>query len=142
MSSCNCNCSELENPPTKGNMGVFQIIELALMIIVGVLCVVDLFQFFKYNTTFNLWAILIIVMDVCIVVGLVLIFIGLFCAVGSRKIKTGIILFFVGALIAIVFIFYNIFNAFTFEYFIVELVKGALLIFVAILLWKQSNKLA
>ena len=40
------------------------------------------------------------------------------------------------------FIFYNIFNAFTFEYFIVELVKGALLIFVAILLWKQSNKLA
>ena len=142
MSTCSCNCSEIENPPTKGNMGIFQIIELAVMILAGVLCVMDLVDSIGNKRFTTVWLILIIAMDACVVVGVVFIFIGLFCSAGSGKIKMGIILFFIGALIAIVFICYNLFHAFSIENFLLELVKGAILVFLAIILWKQSSKLA
>ena len=136
MSSCSCSWKDLEVPPSRANMGVFQIIELAVMLIVGILSIYDLFNYLKYG--FTLWTVLVIVMDACIIAGLVFIIIGLFCS-GSNKIKTGIILFFVGAVIAIAMIIQNLITDNKLDVWLLDLVKGAILVFLAIILWKQSG---
>ena len=136
MSSCSCSWKDLEVPPSRANMGVFQIIELAVMLIVGILSIYDLFNYLQYK--FTLWSALVIVMDACIIAGLVFIIIGLFCS-GSNKIKTGIILFFVGAVIAIAIIIQNLITDSKLEVWLLDLVKGAILVFLAIILWKQSG---
>ena len=136
MSSCSCSWKDLEVPPSRANMGVFQIIELAVMLIVGILSIYDLFNYLQYK--FTLWSALVIVMDACIIAGLVFIIIGLFCS-GSNKIKTGIILFFVGAVIAIAIIIQNLITDSKLEVWLLDLIKGAILVFLAIILWKQSG---
>ena len=136
MSSCSCSWKDLEVPPSRANMGVFQIIELAVMLIVGILSIYDLFNYLQYK--FTLWSVLVIVMDACIIAGLVFIIIGLFCS-GSNKIKTGIILFFVGAVIAIAMIIQNLITDSKLDVWLLDLVKGAILVFLAIILWKQSK---
>ena len=136
MSSCSCSWKDLEVPPSRANMGVFQIIELAVMLIVGILSIYDLFNYLQYK--FTLWSALVIVMDACIIAGLVFIIIGLFCS-GSNKIKTGIILFFVGAVIAIAMIIQNLITDSKLEVWLLDLIKGAILVFLAIILWKQSG---
>ncbi len=136
MSSCSCSWKDLEVPPSRANMGVFQIIELAVMLIVGILSIYDLFNYLQYK--FTLWSVLVIVMDACIIAGLVFIIIGLFCS-GSNKIKTGIILFFVGAVIAIAMIIQNLITDSKLDVWLLDLVKGAILVFLAIILWKQSG---
>ena len=136
MSSCSCSWKDLEVPPSRANMGVFQIIELAVMLIVGILSIYDLFNYLQYK--FTLWSALVIVMDACIIAGLVFIIIGLFCS-GSNKIKTGIILFFVGAVIAIAMIIQNLITDSKLDVWLLDLVKGAILVFLAIILWKQSG---
>ena len=136
MSSCSCSWKDLEVPPSRAHMGVFQIIELAVMLIVGILSIYDLFNYLKYD--FTLWTVLVIVMDACIIAGLVFIIIGLFCS-GSNKIKTGIILFFVGAVIAITMIIQNLITDSKLDVWLLDLVKGAILVFLAIILWKQSG---
>ena len=136
MSSCSCSWKDLEVPPSRANMGVFQVIELAVMLIVGILSIYDLFNYLQYK--FTLWSVLVIVMDACIIAGLVFIIIGLFCS-GSNKIKTGIILFFVGAVIAIAMIIQNLITDSKLEVWLLDLIKGAILVFLAIILWKQSG---
>ena len=136
MSSCSCSWKDLEVPPSRANMGVFQIIVLAVLLIVGILSIYDLFNYLQYK--FTLWSVLVIVMDACIIAGLVFIIIGLFCS-GSNKIKTGIILFFVGAVIAIAMIIQNLITDSKLEVWLLDLIKGAILVFLAIILWKQSG---
>ena len=136
MSTCSCSWKDLEVPPSRANMGVFQVIELAVMLIVGILSIYDLFNYLQYK--FTLWSVLVIVMDACIIAGLVFIIIGLFCS-GSNKIKTGIILFFVGAVIAIAMIIQNLITDSKLEVWLLDLIKGAILVFLAIILWKQSG---
>ena len=133
-----CNCSELEKPPSKSNMGVFQIIELAVMVVVAILSTYDLINYLSYYT-FDLWSVLVITMDICVIVGLIFIIIGLFFSGGSSKLRIGIILFFIGAVIAIAMIIRSLIYDKNLQVWLIDLIKGAILVFLAFILWKQSK---
>ncbi len=136
MSSCS---QELEKPPSRGNMGVIQIIELVLMGVVAVLCVVDfitlLNQRIYYFTVFSM------IVDILIVVGLVFIIIGLFIGVGSqRKTRIGLYCFFAGCVIEIVIIVLYLVSGYaSLGGWILNLILAIILIFLAYVLWKQSS---
>ena len=136
------SCSEaLEKPPSRGNMGVLQIIELVAMGVVAVLCVIDfinlLSQQIYYFTVFSM------IVDILIVVGLVFIIIGLFIGVGSqRKIRIGLYCFFAGCIIEIVIIVLYLVSGYaSLGGWILNLILAIILIFLAYVLWKQSAHL-
>ena len=136
------SCSEaLEKPPSRGNMGVLQIIELVAMGAVAVLCVIDfinlLSQRIYYFTVFSM------IVDILIVVGLVFIIIGLFIGVGSqRKIRIGLYCFFAGCIIEIVIIVLYLVSGYaSLGGWILNLILAIILIFLAYVLWKQSAHL-
>ena len=138
MSSCS---QALEKPPTRGNMGVIQIIELVIMGVVAVLCVVDFINILGYGIYW--YTIFSLAVDVLIVVGLVFIILGLFVGLGSqRRIRIGLYCFFAGCIIEIiVIVFWLISGAGTLGYWILNLFMAILLIFLAYVLWKQSSHL-
>ena len=97
-----CLTEDCLRPPNKSYLGIFQIIELIIMAVCGILCAAELIDIFNYQgKVSNVYLILIIVADVFIVVGLVFVIWGLFCGT-SNNIRTGIICFVVGCLCLVV----------------------------------------
>jgi len=133
MQSC---CAELEKPPSRNNMGVLQIIQLVIMIIVGILCCYDIYNELRAKVTF--WSILALIADVLFILGIVFIIIGLFCGFTTNKIRIGIYCFFVAIIIEIVFIVFCLINSGGLDYWLLNLVKAIVMIFIAYILWKQS----
>ena len=134
---CGSNCPELDNPPSKTNMGILQIIELVIMGIVAILSIYDFAHLIGLKFTF--WGFLSMVVDVLIVVGLVFIILGLFCF-GSRYIKIGIYCFFGGTLIAIICTVLTLISSSdSVDVWLLNLLKAILLIFLAYVLWRQSK---
>ena len=133
-------CESLYVPPSKTNIGLFQIIELILMGVCGILSGMSLFEAFRKNesNSLNEYSILCIVADVFIVAGLCLVLWGLFCGT-SGQVRSGIICFVVGSIIFAVYLVLAILgdkgaNIYT----IVNLV---VLIFISYILWIQAGKL-
>ena len=135
-----CLTEECYRPPSKTSLGLFQIVELIIMAVCGILCAAELIDLFNNEKlrADNVYLILLIVADVFIVVGLVLVIWGLFCGT-SNNIRTGIICFVVGCLCLIVST-------------IISLVRGngisawglchlILLIFISYVLWVQASRL-
>ena len=134
MSSCR---EELDIPPSRNHMGVVQIIELVLMGIVAILCIADLIS--QVNFGLKGWVILAIICDILFILGLIYIVIGLFCNFTSNKIRAGIFCFIGGVVIQLVFIFYRLFSGGRLVDWLLNLVKGIVLIFLCVILWRQSK---
>ena len=134
MSSCR---EELDIPPSKSHMGVVQIIELVLMGIVGILCITDFIR--QLTIHISVWIVLAIICDVLFIAGLIYIVIGLFCNPTTNKIRVGIFCFIGGVVIQLVFVFFNLFSGGKPVDWLLNLVKAAILIFLCVILWRQSK---
>ena len=134
MSSCR---EELDIPPSKSHMGVVQIIELVLMGIVGILCITDFIR--QLTILISVWVVLAIICDVLFIAGLVYIIIGLFCNPTTNKLRVGIYCFIGGVVIQLVFVFFKLFSKGDLIDWLLNLVKAAILIFLCVILWRQSR---
>ncbi len=134
MSSCR---EELDIPPSKSHMGVVQIIELVLMGIVGILCITDFIR--QLTILISVWVVLAIICDVLFIAGLVYIIIGLFCNPTTNKLRVGIYCFIGGVVIQLVFVFFKLFSKGDLIDWLLNLVKAAILIFLCVILWRQSK---
>ena len=134
MSSCR---EELDIPPSKSHMGVVQIIELVLMGIVGILCITDFIR--QLTIHISVWIVLAIICDVLFIAGLVYIIIGLFCNPTTNKLRVGIYCFIGGVVIQLVFVFFRLFSKGDLVDWLLNLIKAAILIFLCVILWRQSK---
>ena len=134
MSSCR---EELDIPPSKSHMGVVQIIELVLMGIVGILCITDFIR--QLTILISVWVVLAIICDVLFIAGLVYIIIGLFCNPTTNKLRVGIYCFIGGVVIQLVFVFFSLFSKGDLIDWLLNLIKAAILIFLCVILWRQSK---
>ena len=134
-----CLTEECYQPPNKTSLGLFQIIELIIMAVCGILCAAELIDLFNSNLkNETIYLILIIIADVFVVIGLVLVFWGLFCGT-SNNIRTGIVCFVVGCLCLIVKTILHIVKGDTISAW--ELCHLILLIFISYVLWVQASRL-
>ena len=135
-----CLTEDCYRPPSKSGLGIFQIIELIIMAVCGILCAAELIDIFNYGGSIeSVYLILLIVADVFVVVGLVLVIWGLFCGT-STNIRTGIVCFVVGCLCLIVKTILWIVNG-KGSISAWELVHLILLIFISYILWVQASRL-
>ena len=133
-----CLTDDCYRPPSKSGLGLFQIIELIIMAVCGILCAAELIDIFNYQgKVSNVYLILIIVADVFIVVGLVFVIWGLFCGT-SNNIRTGIICFVVGCLCLVVKTILWIVDGGSISAW--ELCHLILLIFISYVLWVQASR--
>ena len=125
-------------PPNKNSLGLFQIIELIIMAVCGILCAAELIDIFNYEGSIkNIYLILIIVADVFVVVGLVFVIWGLFCGT-SNNIRIGIICFVVGCLCIVVKTILWIIDGYRVSAW--EICHLILLIFISYVLWVQASR--
>ena len=138
---CNSACGDLERPPSRNNMSICAIIELIVMAICGILCLEQLIRIFNSGADLgNAWILITVIIDFLIVVGLVLVLVGLFCATSASSIRSGVFCFCIGAIASVVLIIYYIVagsDRLTFENFLYIV----LLIFLSYILWIQSGHL-
>ena len=131
-------CEFIYNPPSKSNMGLFQILELVIMGVCGILCGMGLYDILKYDSKVSTYLILCIVADVFIILGLVLVLWGLFCGT-SNQVRSGIICFVVGSIIfAVYIILFGIKEKETNIYTIINVVA---LVLVSYILWIQASRI-
>ena len=137
---CQGGCGDLERPPSRSNMSLWAIIELVAMGVCALFCLMQLIDLFNSNANMkNVWTILTIVVDALIVVGLVLVVYGLFCAVGAGTIRSGILCFVVGCIVELVVLIYAIVNGERLTFY--GFCYIVLLIVLAYILWRQSGHL-
>ena len=131
-------CEFIYNPPSKSSMGLFQILELVIMGVCGILCGMGLYDILKYDSKVSTYLILCIVADVFIILGLVLVLWGLFCGT-SNQVRSGIICFVVGSIIfAVYIILFGIKEKETNIYTIINVVA---LVLVSYILWIQASRI-
>ena len=132
-------CEFIYNPPSKSNMGLFQIIELVIMGTCGILCGVGLYTLLQdQELKMTKYVIIVIVADVFIVAGLVLVLWGLFCGT-SGQIRSGILCFIIGSLIyAVYIILYGIENH---GVRFIEIIDVVALVFISYILWIQASRI-
>ena len=131
-------CEFIYNPPSRSNMGLFQILELIIMGVCGILCGMGLYDLLRYDSKVSTYLILCIVADVFIVLGLVLVLWGLFCGT-SNQVRSGIICFVVGSIIfAVYIILFGIKEKETNIYTIINVVA---LVLVSYILWIQASRI-
>ena len=127
-------------PPSRSSMGLFQIIELIIMGVCGILCAGNLIEYFKNNSGVTTLLILSIVGDILVVAGLVLVFFGLFCPFNSNNLRTGIICFVVGAIVFAVAILLSVVSSSNGKTSISQIFQFILLVFLAYILWIQAGR--
>ena len=127
-------------PPSRSSMGLFQILELIVMGVCGILCAGNLIECMnnKSSVNNNVVLILTIVGDIFVVAGLVLVFIGLFCPCQPSNLRTGIICFVVGSIIFAVAILLPIFKGGS--VLVTQILQLILLILLAYVLWIQAGR--
>ena len=131
-------CEFIYIPPSRSNMGLFQILELIIMGVCGILCGMGLYDLLRYDSKVSTYLILCIVADVFIILGLVLVLWGLFCGT-SNQVRSGIICFVVGSIIfAVYIILFGIKEKETNIYTIINVVA---LVLVSYILWIQASRI-
>ena len=134
-----CLTEDCLRPPNKSYLGIFQIIELIIMAVCGILCAAELIDIFNAKERVgNVYLILIIVADVFVVIGLIFVIWGLFCGT-STNIRTGIVCFVVGCLCLVVKTILYLVNGYGISAW--ELIHFILLIFISYILWVQASRL-
>ena len=131
-------CEFIYNPPSKSNMGLFQIIELVIMGACGILCGVGLYDLLQVRDLDSVYLILSIVADVLIVAGLVLVLWGLFCGT-SNQVRSGIICFVIGSIVFAVYIVLYGVQAKSVRF--MEIIDVIILVFISYVLWIQASRI-
>ena len=132
-------CGFIYNPPSKSNMGLFQIIELVIMGVCGILCGMSLYDLLNSKPGMSEYLILLIVADVFIVAGLTLVLWGLFCGT-SGQVRSGIICFVVGSIVfAVYIILFAVKNDGKINIYAV--IDVVILVLVSYVLWIQAGKI-
>ena len=131
-------CEFIYNPPSRNNMGLFQILELVIMGVCGILCGMGLYDLLRYDSKVSTYLILCIVADVFIIVGLTLVLWGLFCGT-SGQVRSGIICFVIGSIIFAVYII--LFGVNTKETNIYTIINVVALVLVSYILWIQASRI-
>ena len=127
-------------PPSRSSMGLFQIIELIIMGVCGILCASNLIEYFNKDAHQRVVAelVLLIIGNICVVAGLILEFVGLFCPCQSTNLRTGIICFVVGAICFAISILLPIVQGKSTT--VSQIFQLILLIFLAYILWIQAGR--
>ena len=126
-------------PPSRSSMGLFQIVELIVMGVCGLLCAGNLIECLNNKTSLNnVVLILTIIGDVLVVAGLILVFMGLFCPCQPNNLRTGIICFVVGAIVFAVAILLPLFQGQ--KVLVTQILQLILLICLAYVLWIQAGR--
>ena len=134
-----CLTEECYRPPSKTSLGLFQLIELIIMAVCGILCAAELIDLLNSDLkNGTVYLILLIIADVFIIVGLVFIIWGLFCGT-SNNIRTGIVCFVVGCLCLVIKTILHIVNGDSISAW--ELCHLILLIFISYVLWVQASRI-
>ena len=110
--------------------------------VVGVLCLVDLVRLIQYMGDHKDWDVIEILRVIeygLIVAGLVLIIIGIFCSPSQYQIRTGILCFCVGTILAVVILVLLINDDRTNDTLVFNICYMIFLIFLAYILWRQSS---
>ena len=142
MGSMGCNqtpCGDLYQPPSKSNMSFFAIFELVIMIVVAVLCVVELIHFLGDGEDFSVIKFLVLIDDILVVLALGYIVYGLFCGITSGKIKLGILLFAVAAILAMVIIVLELNQSTKNVWY--KIFQFCIYLFLAFILWQQAARI-
>ena len=126
-------------PPSRNSMGLFQIVELIVMCVCGLLCAGNLIEYFNSNEKVNTILILLIVGNILVVAGLVLVFMGLFCPCQSSNLRCGIICFVAGALVFAVAIIFPLFTK-NGKVSVVQIFQFILLVLLSYVLWIQAGR--
>ena len=129
-------CGDIYSPPSRHNMSLFAILELVVMIVVGILCCIELFDLFK-NDDMDLIVFLVLVDDVVVVCGLVFIIYGLFWS--NLQVRKGMYLFFAGAVLAMVIIVLELDKGT--KKVLYKIAQFCIFLFLSYFLWKQANRL-
>ena len=80
-----------------------------------------------------------IICDILFIAGLVYIVIGLFCNFTGQKIRIGIYCFFGGLVIQLVFIIASLARGGRLIDWLMNLIKGLIMVFLCVVLWRQSK---
>ena len=137
-------CGDIDRPPSRSNNSLFAIVELVIMGVVGVLCLVDLVRLIQWMGDHKDWDVIEILRIIeygLIVAGLVLIIIGIFCSPSQYQIRTGILCFCVGTILAVVILVLLINDDRTSDTLFFNICYMIFLIFLAYILWRQSSHL-
>ena len=137
-------CGDIDRPPSRSNNSLFAIVELVIMGVVGVLCLVDLVRLIQWMGDHKDWDVIEILRIIeygLIVAGLVLIIIGIFCSPSQYQIRTGILCFCVGTILAVVILVLLINDDRTNDTLVFNICYMIFLIFLAYILWRQSSHL-
>ena len=136
---CQGGCGELDRPPSASNMSIWAIIELVAMGVCALFCLMELINLFNSNADLSdVWTILTMIDDALIVIGLILVVYGLFCA-GAGMIRSGILCFVIGCIIELVILIYRIVKGEHLTFY--GFCYIVLLIILAYILWRQSGHL-
>ena len=132
-------CGDIYQPPSRNNMSLFGIIEIVIMIVVAIICLIEVGTFIKKMDTLKGYiTVLVFIDDIIIVVAVCYLLYGLFCAVSSRNIKIGILLFVVGAVLAMVIIALQINQSSKEIWF--KIFQFIILLFLTFILWQQAAR--
>ncbi len=141
MGICGPSCGDIYSPPSRTNMSLFAIIELVIMGVVGVLCLVDLYYLVNNLKHWEVLEILRVVEYSLIVVGLALILIGLFCSISQYQIRSGVLCFCIGAILAVVITILILLRKENQESVVFNILYIIFMTFLAWILWVQSGRL-
>ena len=132
-------CGDIYQPPSRSNMSLFGIIEIVIMIVVAIICLAEVGTFIKNRNNISGYiTVLVLIDDIIIVIAVCYLLYGLFCAVSSRNIKIGILLFVVGAVLAMVIIALQINQGAKEIWF--KIFQFIILLFLTFILWQQAAR--
>ena len=140
------NClQQSDTPPSKENKSVFAITELAIIGIVFVICIVDIFRLVHYlKKDGNEWEVidfLKVVQYILIFVGIILVLVGLLLSLSEFIVKAGIMCFCIGSVIAFVILMLLIGKDRDKDNLVFNIIYLVVLFLLSLVLWRQSNSL-
>ncbi len=140
------NClQQIDTPPSKENKSVFAITELAIIGIVFVICIVDIFRLVHYlKKDGNEWEVidfLKVVQYILIFVGIILVLVGLLLSLSEFIVKAGIMCFCIGSVIAFVILMLLIGKDRDKDNLVFNIIYLVVLFLLSLVLWRQSNSL-
>ena len=131
-------CGDLYQPPSRTNMSFISIIQIVIMIVISIFSLYELVDIIN-KENFSTTGTLALIDDIVIVAGICYLLYGLFCAVSSRNIRIGILLFVVGAVLAMVIIIFEIQQGTREIWF--KIFQFIVLLFLSFILWQQAARL-
>ena len=133
-------CGDMYQPPTRSNLSLFNIIELVIMLVVGILCAIELVDILQNIKTIQVYGVLTLIDDILVVVALIYIVVGLFCGLSNYQIKWGIFLFACAGILAMVIIVLEI-NGSSGKNVWIKILQFILYLFLTWILWNQAARI-